>query len=331
MKNNISLRKIFFVLILGNLTLSTIIAAESIATIEPNHLIINDHNANSSLQLQSIAQLTNISIDGIKVSELSGIVWDDDENLLYAVSDNGYLLHFRPVFTAENLSDILFVAGYPLFDGDDKQLKWKMADSEGITAINNHNGKKKDTEVLISFERFPRIIRFSTSGKQLAEIELPGILKNRNDYKSENKMLESLAFHQEFGLLTGIEMPLKTRTEHGLYVVSMKNAIWRFNAYDDRDGGLVGMTTTPEGHLLLVERTYHPFWQRIDTTIHEVTLMPDKGNDSLVARYKLPNDTFDENFEGITHYKNNYFFMISDDNNHPFKHTVLVFFKLDRN
>ena len=32
---------------------------------------------------------------GFKTSELSGLAWDQDEQLLYAVSDLGHIIHFR--------------------------------------------------------------------------------------------------------------------------------------------------------------------------------------------------------------------------------------------
>jgi hypothetical protein len=43
----------------------------------------------------------------------------------------------------------------------------------------------------------------------------------------------------------------------------------------------------------------------------------------------LPEDgLFNENFEGITHFEDDTFMMVSDDNNHPFRRTLLVYFRI---
>ncbi|MCK5431582.1 MAG: hypothetical protein KAJ03_02500, partial [Gammaproteobacteria bacterium] len=98
--------------------------AESFANIEYPEAIVKDDNGDELIHIQAVAQLSNFTINGLKVSELSDLAWDADEELLYALSDNGYLLSFRPVFNEGRLIDILIINGLPLRDDKGKKLRW---------------------------------------------------------------------------------------------------------------------------------------------------------------------------------------------------------------
>ena len=63
---------------------SQVTHAESIASIEYPETIIEDDNGNVLIHVQAVAKLSNITINGLKVSELSDLAWDADEDLLYA-------------------------------------------------------------------------------------------------------------------------------------------------------------------------------------------------------------------------------------------------------
>ena len=70
--------------------------AESFANIEYPETIVKDDNGDELIHIQAVAQLSNFTINGLKVSELSDLAWDADEELLYALSDNGYLCDYWP-------------------------------------------------------------------------------------------------------------------------------------------------------------------------------------------------------------------------------------------
>ncbi|MCK5499236.1 MAG: esterase-like activity of phytase family protein, partial [Gammaproteobacteria bacterium] len=113
--------------------------AESIAKIEYPAMSIQDVQGDELIHVEAVAELSNITINGSKVSELSDLAWDSDEQLLYALSDNGHLLSFKPVFSDNKLDDLLMVNGIALHDEKGKKLRWKNSDSEGLTLINSNN------------------------------------------------------------------------------------------------------------------------------------------------------------------------------------------------
>ena len=141
------------------------------------------------------------------LSELSGLAWDEDEEILYAVTDRGLLLHLRPVIRDNLLRDLLLLARYPLLDNRGKPLKGHWRDSEGLALENGNNGIKGDSRLLISFERHNRITRYTPSGRYVGAVELPAGLKNPNIYPAFNEGLESVTLHPEYGPISGPEKP----------------------------------------------------------------------------------------------------------------------------
>ena len=89
---------------------------------------------------------------------MSGLAFDPDQNVLYAVSDSGRLVHFKLTFNENGrLVGATVVAQHRLKDQTGKRLSGKWADSEGLVAANHKNKVRGDTELLISFERHPEL------------------------------------------------------------------------------------------------------------------------------------------------------------------------------
>ena len=301
-------------------------AAESIAKIQQKPGL--QTLKNSKINILSVFKLTNITINGFKASELSGLAWDDDENILYALSDNGYILHLRPVFKGSELTDILLIGGYPLQDSKGKQLRWKQSDSEGLAVKFGNNGIPGDSELLVSFERHPRIIQYKTNGIFQKEIKLPEILRDINNYQGENKSLEAITIHPLHGILIASEQPLNKNNpgKHDIY--SINGDHWEIPFSNITRSGLSDITTFENGDVLVLERGYSGFWPVFEFALQRLIFnSPDILTESI-ATFSSNNGVFNDNFEGLSRYKNDHFFMVSDDNNHPFKRTLLIYFEI---
>jgi hypothetical protein len=304
------------------------VAAESIAEIQPDQSTLYGPGRRSGMNLITIAALPNITVGEFKVTEISDLAWDADEGILYAISDNGYLLHLRPVIENNLLKDVLLLAGYSLRDGNNVALHGKSADSEGLTTEKSNNKVKGDTELLISFERKPRVVRYTPEGKLLNTINLPAGLGDISRYQSENKSFEALVLHGQFGILIGSEYPLKGSKSGVLSIFSVNGDEWNIPAHNREDGALVGMTVMADGNLLALERAYGGIFPGIETTLHRIILAKTQYQSHTIITLRPGDIIFNENFEGITHYDGDHYFMISDDNNHPLKRTLLVYFSI---
>ena len=309
-------------------TTYNVFATESVATVEQLNTKLINETGSYSVVIHSIATLTNITVNGFKVTELSGLGWDEDENILYALSDNGYLLHLRPVIKTDQLIDVIFVDGFALKDEKSRPLKYKKSDSEGITVLNGNNGTPGDTELLVCFERYPRLVKYMPDGNMITEIKIPDPLSDIKNYRSENRSLESVTVHKTLDIMLAPEFSLNGQDSNVMTVYSINGQSWTIPLYNGHYGALVDMTTMPDGSLLLLERSYGGLFPVMDITLHRFT--PDNKDDEseIIYTFSHNNGLFEENFEGITRYKGNQYFMISDDNNHPLKRILLVYFSI---
>lgn len=302
------------------------IHAESIAKIKHPKITIKDDKGNELIQIQAVVELPSISINGLRISELSDLAWDKDENLLHALSDNGYLLGFRPVFKNEQLHDLLLINGFALHDDQGKKLRWKNSDSEGLTLINSDNHIPGDTQYIVSFERQPRVIQYNREGFIEKQIEIPEKLGNIVNYRSENKSLESVVIHEQHGLMIGTEYSLKGDDKAQLGFYTLDGKFRSFPAHFP-DGALTGLAITEDNSLLAIERTLGGVFAGFKIALHHLQLENDHLEDKVIAIFLPSEGHFNDNFEGIVKYKKDFYFMISDNNNHPLKRTILIYFK----
>ncbi len=303
-------------------------AEESVASATPLDQQYHNEDGRYVITLHTLMQLSNITVDGVKVSELSGLAWDDDDGRLYALSDNGFVLHLRPEFENNQLTDMHVLSGYPLRDQSGKPLRYKPSDSEDLTLLNDHNGVPGDTRLVVCFERIPRLIEYRTDGRETANITLPAPLADIKNYRRENQSLEAVTKHEQYGIITGPEMPLTGHPEGMLQLFSTHGQQWSFPAQDTYYGALVAMTTMPDGSLLALERAFGGLFPTVEISLHRVMLEEQHAKSELIYTFKPDNGILNDNFEGITRYRDNSYFMISDDNNHPLKRTILVYFSI---
>ncbi|MGV6808697.1 MAG: esterase-like activity of phytase family protein [bacterium] len=207
-------------------------------------------------------KLSFSSIKQLPFLGLSGLAWDEQSHILYAISDRGVLFHFKLQFDNNDvLKAVDLLTAYPLRDDAGKPLKGRAADSEGLIlhhitddlfqaktptpnkpasqlpppqVLNTTTAQPLDThtstaprlpaqkELLVSFEHQPRIVRYSLTGDYLGEVPLPNPLKNINHYRHPNKALESLTFHPIFGVLTSAEYSLKAYSRDEQHIYNLR-------------------------------------------------------------------------------------------------------------
>ncbi len=140
---------------------------------------------------------------GNKVEELSGLAWDADERLLYAVSDDGILFHIR---FAGNLGPGLKAAVVKAvtLDGGKANLR----NAEGLESINGANGIKGDGRLLVAFEDGPALQVHAPDGSLVQAVAVPLPLQDAAHYQTSNDGIESVAIGDEQGVIVAPELPL---------------------------------------------------------------------------------------------------------------------------
>ncbi len=247
-------------------------------------------------------------------SGISDIAYDRENGLLYGVSDNGLLYVMRVKIGKKRIKALEIVRLEELKGKNGKPLKGKkMRDAEGLDIL----GK----ELIVSFERKPRIALFDTDGKMIRKVELPKPLRKRSNYRGKNKMLEAVVFHPDLGILSAPEIALKKedRKSHTIYGKDI-----RFDMAGN--GSLTAMALTKKGNILILERRFDPLFRYRTVTLS--LLNPEKGSVKRLAELRSEDGWKLDNFEGLTRMEDDRFLMISDDNANPLQSVVVVLLEI---
>jgi hypothetical protein len=291
------------------------------------------------IRLRGTVELATGKINGIPLAELSGLAWDEDEGLLYAVSDGGSLFHLRPVITDNTLTNVKAVSAYWLLNQKGERLQ--PVDSEGLAILNGNNGVAGDTELVISFEHPLQMARVSPQGEPLGDYVLPTPLQRAENYYSTNKALEAVTVHPHLGILTSPEWPLKKKNtgyslkgqhKHTVYALEGGKQ-WTFPAYPAPNSAVVALEALEDGSVLVLERAFVSVFEPLIISLRRLWLYTCKKCSENVKSEQVA--VFDntqgwkvDNFEGLTHHQGAYFFMVSDDNGRSLQDTFLSYFEL---
>jgi hypothetical protein len=284
------------------------------------------------IQVQGSIALKPAKVDSIPVYELSGQAWDEDEQILYAISDEGLLYHLKVTITDNILTDAKITSAFQLKDINGLPLRGKYSDSEGLSIINGNNGKKGDAELVISFENKPRITRYSTQGEIIGKVKIPRKISKRKYFRHKNKALEGVTVHPKYGILTAAEYPLKSHklTEQTIYSSSGKE--WHFPTAKAKNSSITSLEILTNGDVLVLERAYVNPLIPIVINLSRVSLddcdATHRCKKETIAHFNGADGWLLDNFEGLAHYRGNQYFLVSDNNKNPLQKTLVILFEV---
>ena len=191
-------------------------------------------------------------VDDLEIGELSGLAWDPDEHLLYAVSDRGRVFHFEIRFDEAGRRIVGATArrGFVLRSGGSDGPR--RYNAEGLDIIDGDNGRRGDTRLVVALENGPRVVTFSVDGIEQSELSLPGILTASSSYRKGNNRLESISVTPAHGPVTAPQRPLADQPETRHTVFALGGASWRFDAPERTS--IKALETLPAGQVLVLER-----------------------------------------------------------------------------
>lgn len=284
------------------------------------------------LRVLGVLELLPQAVNRLRFAELSDLAWNEDDGVLYALSDQGALFTLKPVFSGDLLTGIKLLAAVPLRElGSGKPVRWKRSDAEGLDILKGNNRRRGDAELLVSFEREPRILRYRPDGTALEEYRLPAALADVRHYQGENLALESVCLHPRHGILTAPEAPLRGETAGRHRVYSLNGNSWTYPL--EAGNHIVSLQPTDDGGLLVLERNYTALLGRTVIALKKLPPLPDKPDQaplqpSLIAQLSSSNGLQLDNFEGLTRHRGNRYFMVSDNNDVFLQRTLLMYFEI---
>lgn len=276
--------------------------------------------------------IPTVTIKELRLSQLSDIAWDEDTGVLYAISDKGALFHLHPTIRDGILVDLKLSRAVPLREiKTNRPLRDRRADAEGLDILRGNNGHPNDAELIVSFERHPRILRYRPDGYALGEYTLPEALADSDAYSHPNRMLEAVCRDPRFGILTTPEKPLAQDAPGYNRLHSLSGKSWRYPVADQNR--VTGLSCLGNGEVLVLEGNFGTRFWRSHTTLKRVRLADTAAADAPLR----PETLFTlesskgyqiDNFEGIARHRGNRFFLVSDDNDFFLQRTLLLYFEL---
>lgn len=282
-------------------------------------------NASDTLAVLGSAAAPPRGQDGIAISELSGLAWDEDEKLLYAVSDDGILHHFRLAFDASGIQSVESVFAVRLSTGGAG-----LVNAEGLAVSGGDNGKAGDSELLIAFEDGPSLQRFAPDGTAGETLTLPPPLSDPGKYNAENSRLEAVAVDARHGILTAPEEPMadKPGDTHSIYSLDGKS--WTFKAFQPKRSNLKAIEPMPDGRMLVLERTRDQKGGP-DKARLRVVDPAGCGEAVICAAADLATDSplLDDNFEAMTRLSGDLYLAATDKKKRDNPPTGFVLFEIE--
>ena len=283
------------------------------------------------IRFLGMLELPSTTIQGLRFAQISDLAWDDDDGVLYAMSDKGALFHLRPVFDGNFLVDVKLLRAVPLRElQTGEPLRYRRADTEGMDILHGRNRRPHDAELVISFERFPRIWRFRPDGRAVAELPLPAPLADARAYDDENRMLEAVCVDDSLGPLTMPEAPLRKEQRGFNRIFALDGKSWLYPA--ENANRVVGMACLGNGDVIVLERDYGRLLWRASIALKRVRVSAANAGATLAVERLMVLDTTDgfqiDNFEGIAQHRGNRFFLVSDNTDLFLQRTLLLYIEL---
>jgi hypothetical protein len=284
------------------------------------------------LRFLGMLELSEATHSSLRLSQLSGLAWDEDDGILYALSDKGSLFHLQPLFDGDILTGVKLLRALPLRElGSDKPLRGWRIDAEGLDIVNGRNGRRNDAELIIGMERVPQIMRFRPDGYAIDQHALPAPIDKAGSFRDPNKMLEAVCMDSALGVLTMPEAPLKNEREGYSRIFSVAGPSWLYpSAPGDR---ITAMECLGRGQVIVLQQNYQTPFSQVVVMLRRVQLAP--GNSPAQPLKPETVVTLDsnkgfqiDNFEGLTRHQGNRFFMVSDNNDLFVQRTLLMYFEL---
>jgi len=250
------------------------------------------------------------------ISEASDIAYNDETQTLYIIGDKGTLYSYNVHFNNNQL-----VLDYQ----DTKTISYSnpniKIDSEGLTT-------NETNELIISLEGKPRISQVSTNGKIIKDYPLPKELNKITNYVNSNKMLESVTWHKDYGILTAAEYPLKGKNNTEQTIYSLNGKKWNFSAEPYTNNAITAIEVMDDENLLILERAYKEgAIPSFYITLKKLYLEECDSTQTCKTEILYSEKLDFKNYEGLAKIGVNHYLMITD--NQDKLSTDYIYFKIE--
>jgi len=271
----------------------------------------------TTLEFLDSKVLKNPKINGLKFTEISDIAYDKKDDLFYALSDQGSVFTLRIEIKDNKIGKVKYLDSFRLRGKRGFFLPKRRRDSEGMALVGDR--------IWISFERRDRIDVYDREFHFIRHLKLPKELKRLTDTDHSGDGFEALTYDKRFGFITAREYPFwqKPKGFHTIY--SSTGAICKIKR-DKIRSSITEFEMLKDGSLLALFRKFSLREFKFIIKLKRIDILhPVNGvcKTEELVKLDLLRDKYVDNFEGLTHFRDDLYLIISDDNNNIFQKTIL--------
>ncbi|MCK4441699.1 MAG: esterase-like activity of phytase family protein, partial [Sulfurovaceae bacterium] len=253
---------------------------------------------------------------------LSDLTYDTKNHILYMIGDRGYLYKFLAIFD-KKIEKLKYINAFHIKAPNNKIIH---PDIEGLTL--NPKG-----QLIVSFERNPRVKQITKKGKLKYNYKIPKKLRKKSIYKTRNSMFEAVAYHPKYGILIAVEYPINRRKNTHQTIYSLKGKEWNFKTESHPNSAITAIEIMDDNNILVIERAYNGISNPFYITLKKVYLNKCNKNreckSEVLASFSSSDGWGYNNFEGLAKVGKNRFVMVSDTNGHILLSTTITYFKVN--
>ena len=310
MKKLLSLIPIYILITSCSLK-SNMLMAEKAKNLEEKKIIILDERT-----------LFYPNKNSIPFAEISDLTYNQKDKKLYMIGDKGNFYTFNATFSNTKIETLNYLNAFKISE----KKPSKKYDIEGLT----HDNKG---QLYVSFERYPRISKITKKGYLTSNQKLTKELKKKKNFRSSNKILEAVAWHSKYGLLTVAEYPLYKKNNTKQTIYSLKGKKWHFTAQSHKNNAITAIEVMDDNNLLILERAYSGLTHPFVVTLKKLYLDKCDKNRNCKSEVLTSFNSYVgwavNNYEGLAKVGKNRYLMVSDNNNKIILTTQLIYFKVN--
>jgi Esterase-like activity of phytase len=253
--------------------------------------LAHSQNSNVSSAGVEILELPAKSATGIPIEELSGLAWDDQAKLLYAVSDRGFLNHFS--LQPDTSGDLAVTS---VWSGKIEANTANSRNAEGL-AIKREGSSQ--VELLVALEDPTSLSFYSKDGKLTGDSPIPTQLT----HESVNDGIEAVSFIEDGNIAYALEKPIEpeSSTYHEIIVTRQgtTDRRIRFSRASGLDTRVKAIESLGNNEFLVLERdknntngAYRNFLTKLSQCKGDALLMCETET-ALADGQNLPNEALE--------------------------------------
>jgi hypothetical protein len=281
--------------------------------------------ADVKIEFLDIKVLKSSSVNGLKFTEISDLAYDKKDNLFFAISDRGRVFKLKIDIDDDKIGKVKYINAEVLKGKNGKKFTRRYKDSESLAFVKN--------KLLISFEGKSRIIKYDNNLKYIKKLKLPKDLKYMLKHHHSRDGFEALTYSKKYGFITAREKPF-WMSQKGYHKIFGKYGEICQIKRDKNNFAITEFEMLEDGNLLGLFRDFSLKKLRFKVALKKIYLNDIKDGicrvDDIIMLDAFK-DKYVDNFEGLTHVRDDLYLMISDDNNNIFQKTILRLFRLKEN